>query len=175
VTPAPGSWRDAGASMAPLARVTGAASRARLTLLRGPSTDQGTPGALLRPDGSRIAYSLELPWRGNRRCRSSVPPGLPPAGEYLCRMRRSPKFGPVYEVLGVPGRSNILIHAANVAGDVEKGFATDLLGCIALGTYLGTKEGQLAVLVSRPAVSAFQREMGGDDFLLEIRPWTLVS
>ncbi len=132
--------------------------------MRGRSTDQGTPGRLLREDGSRVAYTLELPWRENRRGRSCIP-----AGTYRCVYSRRPRHGLCYLVAAVRGRSNILIHSANVAGDVDKGYATELLGCIALGSYIGSKQGQLAVLVSRPAVSAFQREMAGETFTLEVR------
>jgi hypothetical protein len=133
------------------------ATEPHLVLQRGRSTDQGTPGVLLRPDGSRLAYTLELPWRENRRCRSSIPPGLPPAGRYPVRLvSGSPKFGDVYHV--------------------ELGFASHVLGCILLGRYFGTLSGpkgpQLAVLVSRPAVAALLREMAGKPFTLEIRPWT---
>jgi hypothetical protein len=153
------------------------ATEPHLVLQRGRSTDQGTPGVLLRPDGSRLAYTLELPWRENRRCRSSIPPGLPPAGRYPVRLvSGSPKFGDVYHVEAVPGRTSILMHSGNVAGDVELGFASHVLGCILLGRYFGTLSGpkgpQLAVLVSRPAVAALLREMAGKPFTLEIRPWT---
>lgn len=139
----------------------------RYVLQRGRSTDQGTPGQLLRADGTRVAFSLELPWRDNARSRSCIP-----AGRYLCRQRRSPRFGEVYAIEGVAGRSNVLIHAGNVAGDTSKGFASDVLGCVLLGQQLGTLRGQLALLVSRPAVSALQREAGGEPFTLEVRSWT---
>jgi uncharacterized protein DUF5675 len=143
----------------------------RLTLLRTRSTDQGTPGILLRASGSLLAHTLELPWRENRQRASSIPPGLPPPGEYLCRRRRSPHFGPVYEVTGVPGRSSILIHTGNFGGDVAKGFLTHVLGCIILGLYAGRLQGQLAVMVSRPAVTVLMREFNGAPFTLEVRPW----
>lgn len=117
----------------------------------------------------RIAYSLELPWRDNIRRKSCITA----PGRYRCIMVRSPRFGPVYMVTGVNGRDSILIHSGNVAGNVDLGFASDVLGCIELGRFIGTKEGprgqQLAVLVSRPAISAFQREMNGEPFELEIR------
>jgi hypothetical protein len=144
----------------------------RLSLFRGPSADQGTPGVLLRPDGSRLAYTLELPWRGNRRMRSCIPPGVLPAGEYPVRCVVTPKRGPVYLVQKVTGRDSILIHSGNVAGDVEKGLESDVLGCILLGFARGTRRGQRAVLLSKPAISALMREMGGRPFTLEVIPWT---
>jgi hypothetical protein len=142
----------------------------RLVLQRVRSTDQGTAGALLRADGTRLAWTMELPWRENRPRVSSIPPGLPPPGEYVCRMCRSPKFGPVYEVTGVPGRSSILIHTGNWAGDVSRGYRSHVLGCVVLGLYRGRREGQLAVMVSRPAVTRLEREMQRQPFTLEIRP-----
>lgn len=148
--------------------------RQRLALIRGPSTDQGTPGVLLREDGTRLCHTLELPWRENRRMRSCIPPGYLPAGEYPVRCVVTPKRGPVYLVERVPGRSAILIHSGNVAGDVEKGLETDVLGCILLGQVRGRRRGQLAVLLSKPAVSAFMAEMGGRPFILEVIPWTSV-
>jgi hypothetical protein len=85
-------------------------------------------------------------------------------------MRRSPKFGPVYEVTGVPGRSSILIHTGNWAGDVSRGYRSHVLGCVVLGLQRGRREGQLAVMVSRPAVTRLEREMQRQPFTLEIRP-----
>ncbi len=139
----------------------------RLRLLRARSTDQGTPGALLREDGSRLAWTMELPWRDNARQISSIPPG-----EYVCRVRRSPHFGPVYEVTAVPNRTNVLVHPGNYGGDRAKGFPSDVLGCVVLGLHHGVLRGQLAVFVSRPAVSLLMREMQGAPFTLEIRAWT---
>lgn len=144
----------------------GRAPTSRLTLQRGRSTDQGTPGVLLRPDGSRLAYTLELPWSDNRPQRSAIP-----AGEYLCARRSSPKFGPVYEVTHVPGRSGILLHTGNWAGDVSKGFKSHVLGCVLLGLNRGTREGQMAVCVSRPAVTLLETEMKRQPFILEVKPW----
>lgn len=137
-----------------------------LSLFRGPSTDQGTPGILLRPDGFRIAYSLELPWRDNARCRSCIPPG-----QYSVRCVNTPKRGDVYLVERVPGRSSILIHSGNVAGDVSLGLESDVLGCILLGQTRGVRRGQMAVLLSKPAVRAFMTEMDRQPFTLEVIPW----
>ena len=138
-----------------------------LTLFRGASTDQGTPGVLLRPDGSRMAFTLELPWRENVRRKSCIPPG-----RYGVECVTTPKRGPVYLVQKVPGRDSILIHSGNVAGDVEKGYESDVLGCILLGLTRGFRRGQRAVLLSRPAISAFMREMAGKPFDLEVIAWT---
>lgn len=140
----------------------------RLALMRGPSTDQGTPGVLLREDGSPIAYTLELPWRENRRRVSCIPPGAYPC-RYVVTAKRPDG---VYLLGNVPGRDSILIHSGNVAGDASKGLESDVLGCILLGRVRGTRRGQMAVLLSRPAVRAFAEEMERQPFTLEVVPWT---
>ena len=139
-----------------------------LALFRGPSTDEGTPGVLLREDGSRIAYTLELPWRDNQRRVSCIPPG-----RYRARYVVTPKRpSGVYLLENVPGRDSILIHSGNVAGDVSLGLESDVLGCILLGQTRGRRRGQLAVLLSRPAVSAFMRETNRCSLTVEVVPWT---
>jgi hypothetical protein len=139
----------------------------RLVLIRGASTDHGTPGLLLREDASLIAHTLELPWRENRRMRSCIPPGSYRA-RYVVTAKRP---AGVYLLEGVPGRSAILIHSGNVAGDVEKGLESDVLGCILLGQTRGVRRGQRAVLLSKPALAAFAEEMKRQPLTVEIR-WT---
>ena len=136
------------------------------TLRRNPSTDQGTFGVLAF--GAQVVHTLELPWRNNRVQRSCIPPG-----KYRCSVVQSPRFGRVYAVTSVPGRSSILIHSANLAGDVELGYTTQLHGCIAPCLRLGTmrnKAGvmQAAGLVSRPALNLLHQWSAGKPFDLEI-------
>ncbi len=110
------------------------------TLQREPSTDAGTFGTLALKDGLTLR-TVELPWRGNATGRSCIPPGT-----YRCEIVNSPRFGRVYGVRDVVGRQNILLHAANFGGDVDKGLQSDLLGCIAPATDIKTltnKSGQL--------------------------------
>jgi len=133
-----------------------------LKLKRQASSDTGTPGVLIFPDGSQL-HTLELPWRNNRRQKSCIP-----EGSYVCQITRSPRFGRVYTVTGVDGRSHILIHSGNYAGDIDKGYKTHVQGCILLGKRTGTLGGQRAVLVSRPAVSEFMSHLAGQPFILEI-------
>jgi len=64
----------------------------------------------------------------------------------------SKKFGRVVRLSDVPGRSDILIHSGNLAGDVIKGFNTHSAGCILLGEGRGYLGEQKAVLSSRTAV-----------------------
>lgn len=67
----------------------------------------------------------------------------------------------VYEVLNVPNRSRILVHAANRE--------TDLRGCIAPGLTLGVLEGRLAVLASKKALEQFMVEMADEAGELEVK------
>ena len=135
-------------------------------LFRSPSTDQGTFGVLTF--GSQTCRTLELPWRANRTQRSCIPPGV-----YRCQIVQSPKFGRVYGVTNVPGRSAVLIHSANFAGDVDMGYATQLHGCIAPCQRVGAMRNntgvmQTAGLLSKPALNLLTAWAGGQPFTLEI-------
>lgn len=139
----------------------------RAVLTREASSDAGTFGRLEL--GSQQLRTVELPWRDNQPRKSSIPIGV-----YRCELVNSPKFGRVYGVLEVPGRSNILIHAANFGGDVELGFQSDLLGCIAPVMSIGmmqTKSGkaQRGGLRSRDALELFMTWAGGEPIELEIQ------
>lgn len=133
------------------------------TLLRQPHTDEGTFGTLKTDDGHLELCSLELPWRdlnadgvGDAR-RSCINAGL-----YECFWHLSPSRGWCYEVARVPGRSAILIHPANLAGDVEKGWQSELLGCIAFGLSTGSRPNELgkvqrALFRSRAGIEKFEQ------------------
>ncbi len=138
----------------------------RVGLRRLAHSDQGTRGVLILPDGVACA-TLELPWRDNRPSRSCIP-----CGEYDVALRDSPRFGRVYHVQDVPGRTWIEFHAGNLAGDVELGYRTHSEGCILPGRYFGTIAGQLAVLASRPAMREFMERLGGEPFRLLVEDET---
>lgn len=118
-------------------------------LIRLTSTDQGTGGFLSVPELCFSSFTLELPWRDNRRNVSCVP-----AGVYPLAWHESKKFK-AFHVKNVPDRSGILIHSGNLAGDAALGFRTDVEGCILLGCERGKLNGQKAVLHSRAAVNKF--------------------
>ncbi len=143
-----------------------------LRLHREPSTDEGTPGRLT---GEGVDFcTLELPWRdlngngiGDPQMSCITP------GTYECAWHESPHFGWCYEVTGVKGRSHILIHAANFAGDTPKGWQSQLLGCIALGQRHGVIQNkwgkaQRAVVSSKTSVTKFHELMRTDPFTLVI-------
>ena len=66
-----------------------------------------------------ISQTIELPWRNNQRRVSCIP-----EGRYRLIKRFTAEKGKHLAFVNVPGRSAILIHAAN---DAKK----ELLGCIA--------------------------------------------
>lgn len=135
-------------------------------LVREESTDQGTFGILTFE--RHELRTLELPWRGNQVQLSCIPGGV-----YSVVMIRSPKFGRVYGVQSVPGRSNVLIHSANFGGDVHLGWDTQLHGCIAPHRrrgFLLNSHGKMqrAGLISRPALTELMSWADGRPFQLEI-------
>jgi hypothetical protein len=132
-----------------------------VNLCRLRRSDQGTQGMLLFEDFN--CHTLELPWRDNQRSISCIP-----AGEYKCQTRQSPKFGTTYHVTEVPGRSYVLIHSGNWAGDVNKGFKSHVNGCILLGQKAGWLAGQRAVLNSRITIKRFMEYMSYEPFTLKI-------
>lgn len=132
-----------------------------VTILRTRRSDHGTEGVLIFNDF--ICYTLELPWRNNEKNISCIP-----TGEYDAIIRISPRFGRVYWVLKVDGRTYILIHSGNWAGDTQKELVTHTNGCILLGEKRGYLAGQRAVLLSRRAIRQFMNKLQGNDFKLHI-------
>ena len=137
----------------------------QLTLLRTETSDEGT---------FSIAYNdvfmcrfVELPDRDNLQSVSCIP-----EGEYRCEWHHSPKFGHVYKVMHVPGRTDILIHAGNYAGDVNKGYKTDSYGCILPISGIGRLGRQRAGVSSRIATTSLRKHFEEEPFLLNIK-WGL--
>lgn len=135
-------------------------------IVRTPSTDMGTFGVMTF--GNQACRTTELPWRDNRTQRSCIP-----VGTYECAIVQSPRFGRVYGVARVAGRSHVLFHSANFAGDVDLGYTTQLHGCIAPCERVGmmrnnAQKMQVAGLVSRPAFNRFMAWADGKPFTLEI-------
>jgi Family of unknown function (DUF5675) len=79
---------------------------------------EGTNGELLL-NGERVCSTIELPWKNNRRNVSCIP-----EGSYAIAPRYTARFGKHFVVQNVPGRSAILLHAANDA-------LKEIRGCIA--------------------------------------------
>jgi len=138
-----------------------------LFLYRFKSTDEGTFGVIA--SNGYWWYTLELPYRDNKPNISCIP-----IGSYNVGMRYSPHFKRnVYHVKNVPNRNYILIHPANFAGDISKGWQTHLQGCITLGKKIGkalNKFGkkQECVLNSRIAIMELEEYLEEQPFKLII-------
>lgn len=134
----------------------------QIKLIRDESSDQGTFGTI-DFDGFRYE-TIELPWRGNQPMISCVMPG-----KYHCVWEMSPSKGhETYRLVNVPGRTGVLIHSGNFAGDISRGLKSDFLGCIGLGIMRGNLDGQKAIISSRAAVAKFENALKREPFDLEI-------
>ena len=78
----------------------------------------GTTGQILC-HGSLLTYSIELPWKDNHTRVSCIP-----EGKYQIVKRCNDHFHEHFQVMDVPGRTDVLIHPANDA-------MLELKGCIA--------------------------------------------
>ena len=88
-----------------------------------------------------------------------------PEGTYLCKRRRSPKFGETFEITGIPGHSLVEYHWGNTHVDTE--------GCLLTGTYVGWFDNEVpavrAILESKKAFRKFMALLDGvDEFQLNI-------
>lgn len=125
---------------------------------------EGTFGALLL-DGKFYCVTLELPWRGNTQNVSSIP-----AGKYDCMRVQSPlieritggKWTETFMVMGVPGRSGILLHSGT--------FVENTHGCILLASGPGKLRGKRAILNTGQTFNDFLTiTRGVNSFFLTIR------
>lgn len=102
--------------------------------------------------GSKTLVTVERPWAENKPNISCIPEGL-----YNVERVKSPKFGDVWEVKDVTGRTHILFHSANRAKELQ--------GCIAPGLTLNG----LAVQGSRDAMRVIDEQCSGiNSFKLHI-------
>lgn len=116
-------------------------------IVRVAKDQDGTFGRMFLPGGAERA-SAEPPWKDNRTSVSCIPPG-----EYECELTESPHFGLCPEILNVPGRTHIRMHAGNFAGDAEAGRKTDSEGCVLPGLRFAVLQGQGVVSGSRTALA----------------------
>lgn len=124
-------------------------------ILQREYAEQGTNGRIYFQDRF-ICYTIELPWRNNKRRRSCIP-----EGRYRLYKQQYARHGEQIGLLAVPGRDAILIHAANHA-------ERELLGCIApVSRLLGAGRG----LESQKALSELKAlvyslwDMGAEVYL----------
>ncbi|TIH19845.1 hypothetical protein D0S45_00470 [Marinifilum sp. JC120] len=120
----------------------------KVELIRVESGEEATLGGLL-VDGKSICWTLEEPWRGNRKDVSCIP-----EGRYPLKLEFSPSKGrKLWTIKDVPNRSYVRIHTGNTADDTE--------GCPLTGTKPGYLKGKRAVLGSRAAFIEFMAAMSG--------------
>lgn len=108
--------------------------------------------------GDFKAKTLEKPWLNNQRNISCIP-----LGEYKCVWSFSWKFLKyTYEVLNVPNRTGIRIHAGNTFYDIK--------GCIILGDRYGdvNKDKFADLLNSKITVDKFNSLLNKKDFILRV-------
>lgn len=109
----------------------------------------------VKDERGRIIFkseAIERGWRDNQSRVSCIP-----EGEYPVKLEHSNRFRKeLYEIYGVPGRSECKFHSAN--------YARQLNGCIALGNNRKDidKDGYKDVTSSRLTMAKFHKAMGGD-------------
>lgn len=148
----------------------------KAVLIRHETGDHGTFGEIVTDYGF-VCVTLELPWKDNSKDKSCIPPGT-----YVFRWRKdSPKHGACYEAdpdAEAPDRTNIQIHSANLAGDTDKGYVSQLLGCIAPGMAIGEfapnvppagKLAQRGVVGSRRATGELVKMFSMEPFELVVK------
>ena len=109
----------------------------------------------IQPEIIFNCFTLELADKQNKALLSCIPAGI-----YMVRKRYSKKHKSHLEVLNVPDRTNILIHAGN--------FYTDITGCIIVGEKFKDidKDGALDVVNSRKTLKKLLKCLGSkEDFV----------
>ena len=157
---------------------------AKVIIQRLVSRDDGTSGKLFVVGNDFTCDTYELPDRANVSRISCINPGF-----VVGKWTNHPEHGWCYQLFGMEGREDILIHPFNIAGSTDSGFQTQALGCVGLGFGVaifkaGTAlhvEGpnglevetltrdQRGITNSKDAVAAFNKLMAQADFDLEIR------
>ncbi len=125
-----------------------------LKLTRACSSDKGTFGTLCM-DEMPLCVTCEDPWNDNVSNISCIPKGI-----YQCRKFNGNKFKDVWEIVNVPNRSAILIHAGNTIDDTH--------GCILIGRCFSKLGGLPAVLQSQDAMTELRTKLP-DEFELVVR------
>jgi hypothetical protein len=126
----------------------------KLLLTRCVSSDKGTFG-VLSLDNEPLCVTCEDPWNDNKRQVSCIP-----TGTYECKKFSGLRFKDVWELLNVPGRSAILIHAGNTIDDTH--------GCILVGRSFSHMGKLPSVMQSREALNELRLKLP-DTFTLEVR------
>lgn len=132
----------------------------QVTITRTETGPNGTFGNLATDSGFQC-YFVECPWADNKVGESCIFPKPGDEAKYECEIVDSPKYGKVYGIKEVPGRDNVLLHAAN--------WSRQLKGCVALGRAIGEVMGNRGVMSSHDAIAGFMADMENKPFMLTIQ------
>ena len=121
-----------------------------LELIRLEENDQFGTFGILKINKQVFCVTLEPSDKLNAPSVSSIP-----AQQYHCERIISPKYGETYEVMKVPGRTNVLFHSGNVMGDTQ--------GCILLAQHFGKLNYNRAILNSGITFKKFINTLNGKD------------
>jgi hypothetical protein len=133
----------------------------RVRLERYASLPFGTFGRLIL--GEHAWFTVEPPWRNNRRNVSCIPPGVYPLRKAIHHISTPDPNDDyeVYEIAEVENRTAIHIHIANVPADV--------IGCVGPGTIKPEiRAGELGVWNSRIAFDEFMMAMNDEEGEIEV-------
>lgn len=131
-----------------------------LTLHRMRENEVCTMGRIETEDFQQLCVTLEEPWRdADKNGLGDKNVSRIPAGEFRAFRRLSPARGhEVFELEGVPGRTNVQLHKGNTVEDT--------LGCILIGTAFGTN----CITGSKFAFEKFMAELKHvDEFTLIVK------
>ena len=127
----------------------------KIKLVRKQFSAIGIKGRLLCKAPELLLYTMENPWLDNKPRESCIPTGI-----YGCEIVQSPRFGRVYGVKEVTGRSHILFHAGN--------YPRDTSGCILIGQTGDFLSPYMFIGNSQKALKEFMDKLDGKPFELEI-------
>lgn len=127
-----------------------------LTLIRRIRTETATTGEWLKPDSSRLCFTVEDKYRGQELSKTKVPGKTAiPCGRYRLRYTWSPKFQrKMWLVENVPFFQGIRVHTGNDADASE--------GCIIVGRQLRVNGVGESVLALKD-VEAYLASLGDPD------------
>lgn len=132
------------------------------TLIRFKQDDKATLGRLIFRS-LEICCTLEPPWRDNMRDNPKTKENEAsciPEGKYLCKKFNGVKFQNVWEVTGIAGRSEVLMHNGN--------FSYQTTACILVGDRHTDYKGVPMVNNSQNTLNKLRTTLS-DEFWLEIK------
>jgi len=128
----------------------------RIILQRIAENEEGTFG-VLKYNESPFAVTGELPNLCNLKNRSCIP-----SGRYICKLVDSKKYGKIFTVLNVTGRTLVRFHWGNIP-------INDSEGCILVAESFNELNGKQAVTDSKHGMQDFYNIIGEDkEFHIDI-------